>query len=298
MEVSLFLMSKKGLHVLNSLILRNYSNLISIVIIARDQNVSNDYAEEIIQKCIINKIPFIERKEHFEIKTKYAIAISWRWIINLKKETQLIVLHDSLLPKYRGFAPLVNMIINNEKKIGVTAIFASTEYDKGDIIFQSSREIKYPIKISDAIDLLNENYSEIVIKIFNLINKNIEIIGVPQKEELATYSLWRDEEDYLIDWKLSAIQIISFINALSNPYKGAATYMNGKFKVRILDAELVEDVKIENRDVGKLIFLSNDKPTIVCGSGLIKINKMIDDENHENLLPLKNFRIRMSKYKY
>jgi methionyl-tRNA formyltransferase len=298
MEISLFLMSKKGLHVLNSLIINNYSNLISLVVIARDKNVTNDYADELIQICTKNNINFIEKNELLEIKTKYVITISWRWIINVNKETQLIVLHDSLLPKYRGFAPLVNMLINNEKKIGVTAIFASEEYDKGDIILQSSTDINYPIKISDAIEILNENYSKIVLEIFKSIKHQKVIEGKKQNEEFATYSLWRDEEDYLIDWNLNSFEIINFINALSSPYKGASTYLNGKIKARILDAEIVDDVKIENRVPGKIIFILDNKPIIVCGSGLIKINSLIEDSTLTNLLPLKNFRTKMSSKIY
>ena len=49
------------------------------------------------------------------------------------------------MPKYRGFAPLVNSLVNGEKIIGVTALFASEEYDNGDIIMQSSVDITYPI---------------------------------------------------------------------------------------------------------------------------------------------------------
>ena len=46
----------------------------------------------------------------------------------------MIIFHDSLLPKYRGFAPLVNSLINQEKEIGVTAIKASQNYDEGDTV--------------------------------------------------------------------------------------------------------------------------------------------------------------------
>ena len=65
----------------------------------------------------------------------FKFAIGWKWIID--NTSQLIVLHDSLLPKYRGFSPLVNSLINGDTLTGVTALFASSEYDKGEIIEQA-----------------------------------------------------------------------------------------------------------------------------------------------------------------
>lgn len=297
MKATLYLMTKKGVHILNTLIEHKFQDLISEVIIGRDKNVENDFAEEIISICKIAGIKHYERTENFVIQSEYSIAISWRWIISSQK-SKLIVLHDSILPKYRGFAPLVNMLCNGEKEIGVTAIFANEEYDKGEIIAQSKTQINYPIKIADAIEMISKDYSEVVLNIFNSFISQQEIKSYPQDEELASYSLWRDEEDYLIDWGRDARDILYFINAVSSPYKGATSYLNGQNKVRILEAELENDVQIENRDVGKVIFIKENMPVIVCKTGLIKITRLIDDQSQKNLLPLKSFRVRLSSFKY
>lgn len=60
---------------------------------------------------------------------------------------------------------------------------------------------------------------------------------------------------------------------------------------RILDCELFSDVKIENRTPGKLIFMDNKYPVIVCGTGLLKITEMVDNERND-VLPLNKFRLR------
>jgi methionyl-tRNA formyltransferase len=293
MKITLCLMTQKGFEVLNSLIDRNLKSLISEVVVGRDKNIDNDFANEIISVCKKNNIDHIERNDAFQVTSDYSIAISWRWLIPTNK-SKLIVLHDSLLPKYRGFAPLVNMLCNKEKEIGVSAIFASDEYDKGDIIAQSATKINYPIKVSDAINLISKSYVDLVIKILTSLEKGERLIAVPQDENLATYSLWRDEEDYTINWSNDSDDILNFINAVSSPYKGASTYINGLQKIRILEAELENDVQIENRDVGKVIFVKNKFPVIVCGAGLIRLLKVIDDKTQEDLLPLKNFRIRLT----
>jgi len=91
-----------------------------------------------------------------------------------------------------------------------------------------------------------------------------------QNESFASYSIWRDEQDYRIDWNASAEHILSFINSVSFPYKGAFTTLDGK-NLRIFDARVVPDLFIVNRTPGKVWKLENQNPTIVCGDGLIQI---------------------------
>ncbi len=291
MRISLFLMTQKGKEVLDAVIHNGFSFLISKVIIGRDKSLENDFSEDIIFLCKQNNISYFERTDNYIINSDYSVAVSWRWLISENKSI-LIVLHDSLLPKFRGFAPLVNMLINKEPRIGVTAILASNEYDKGNIIAQSSKKINYPIKISEAVNLISECYVELIILIFNKIKNKEKIHSAKQNEALASYSLWRDEDDYQINWGKSSEDILNFINAVSFPYKGAKSTINKEQTVRILDAEIEKDVIIENRDAGKVIFVKDSMPVVVCGTGLLKLTKIIDDKTKKNILPLYKFRIR------
>ncbi len=288
-KVNLYLMTHKGFNVLNFLIYSPYSSCIKSVIFEKDDNILDDASEKIIELCQKENVPYYNRKDKNIPHADYQIAISWRWLI--KDTKNLIVLHDSLLPKYRGFAPLVNMLINGEKKIGVSAIFASDEYDKGPIIKQSYTEIEYPIKIFDAIQIISKNYIEVIDYIFSKICNDEEINGIEQDENQATYSLWRDEKDYWIDWHQSAERIRNFVNAVSFPYNYASSLMN-KTHVKIQEVEIVDDVQIENRmeNIGKVIFVQDGKPIVVCGNGLIKIKEMrnLDGE----VVKIKNFRTR------
>lgn len=293
MQVSFFLMTEKGYRVLASLIDNNYIHLLSKIIIGQDKNIENDYYNEIVELCKKNQLQFYNRLDDYLIDSEYSMAISWRWIINTGK-SKLIVFHDSLLPKYRGFSPLVNMLINGERILGVTAIFASEEYDRGDIIFQTKIEISYPIKIQDAIKMISNEYIYLIEKIIQTINNKNNLPRKPQKEEDASYSLWRNEDDYLIDWSEDAKNILNFINAVSHPYKGAVTYINGKQKIRILDAKLGKDVKVEIRDIGKVIYNLDNKPVIVCGKGLLVVLKVVGEDSKELDLPFKFFRTKLS----
>ena len=291
MKIGLFLMTKKGFLVLKNLSNNNYNDLISFVCIGTDNNISNDYSEEIELFCKTNSIYFFFRDNLTvsSFSSDYNIAISWRWML---KVTNLIVLHDSLLPKYRGFSPLVNMLINGEKTLGVTAIFASNDYDRGDVLFQERKSIQYPLKIVDAIDLVCELYCNISINIFKAIIYK-KLVTYQQNESDATYCLWLDNDDYFIDWKWGAEKIKRKVDACGFPYLGARTYMDNQIIV-IHEVEVISDVNIEQRTVGKNVFLKDNYLAIVCGEGLLKITQAIREETKESIFPLKKYRVKLS----
>ena len=289
-EVSLFAMSRKGYVVLRDLVNNGFSNHIDVVIIAHDKNMVDDYYEEMFFTCKEAGIRVCDRAEQIAVNSLFCIAVSWRWMIHLSNQSRLIIIHDSLLPKYRGFSPLVNMLINREPFIGVSAIFASKEYDKGEIIAQNKVLVHYPIKINDAINAIIPLYSRLVIEIIEKIKKGEPLFSISQNENEASYSLWRDEDDYRINWNSTAKDIQQFVYSVGYPYKGASTIADNTI-FRILDCEIVKDVVIENRIPGKVVFMENGLPVVVCKEGLIKITELRNDGG-ESLLPLKKFRIK------
>jgi methionyl-tRNA formyltransferase len=290
-KIGLYLMTSKGLSTLQAFVSCISSKHIAYVVAAKDNGVVNDYYEDIIDLAQRLELPVYDRTQALPLAT-HLIAVSWRWLIKINSDQTLIVFHDSLLPRYRGFAPLPCALINGDKRIGVTALMASEEYDRGPIIDQEVVEIDYPIKISAAIETLEPCYKTLTIKVATSILQN-ELAAQVQNENEATYSLWRDEEDYLIDWKWDAARIKRFIDALGFPYKGASTKLDGE-TFRVLDCEVVPDVIIENRTAGKVIFTQNGLPVVVCGSGLLKISHLQKEHRSENALPLPRFRSRFT----
>lgn len=289
--VGFYLLGKKGYEVLISFVRQKGADAVCYVVASEDKAIEHDFYEEIKSFCIRNKIAFIDRKDsdvEICLLGIYRFCVGWRWII--ENPNNLIVFHDSPLPRYRGFAPLVNMLINAEPVVGVTALLASEEYDKGDIISKGVLNISYPIKIQEAIDRIIPVYQELVIHVYGLIVSG-RLVTYKQKEDEATYSLWRNEEDYVIDWSSSAEWISRFCDSVSFPYKGAKTYLNG-IAIRVLEAKPVVDVKIEDRarQFGKVIFMSDGQPVVVCGTGLLKIISMKSDDGVEcvNKIPFRS----------
>lgn len=273
---------------------KNYKHLIALVVIGKDSSIDCDYEEDILLFCIKNTIPYVKKCDFKCIHSKYVVAVAWRWIIN-HPQHQLIVFHDSLLPRYRGFAPLVNSLINGETEIGVTALFGSKEYDTGDIITSSTSSITYPITIQQAIQTNISNYLNCASVIFSKISTNLPLDSYSQNEDLASYSLWRDDNDYKIDWFKSAQQIRRFVDAVGVPYKGAYSIANDNV-VRILSVLEMPSIVLESVEPGKVIFIREGHPFIVTGHGLIQITKAYieSDSGCIPLLPLKRFRTRFS----
>ena len=208
---------------------------------------------------------------------------------------KLIIFHDSILPKYRGFSPLVSSLINGEQTIDVTAIFGDEKYDEGEVLAQSVSKITYPIKIQAAINLGNEDVYKCGEQILEKIINKIPITGIKQNNSPVSFSMWRNDKDYFIDWNKSSSEIIRFIDAVGFPYLGACSICNGSL-IRIINAIEMHDVNIENRTPGKVIFVEDGLPVVVCGDGLLKITEAFygDKEADFNFLPMSQFRLRFT----
>lgn len=293
MKIHLCLLGKKGFYFFLGFV--NNPDFFDIEIsveVGRDQSILNDYAEEIFLLAKEKAIFSEERSVGFDYSNyDFVFAVGWRWLINGCPIDQLIVVHDSLLPRYRGFSPLVNALMNKERYVGVTALFGSDEYDKGPIIVQIRTEISYPIRISDAIDQISKLYAQVASTLLGHIKKGT-ILSTPQNEIDATYSCWLDDDDYYINWNESAKNIVHKICLLGFPYSHAKSYLNGEL-VYILDAELIEGISLEKVDLGKVIMVDNGCPLVIANDGLVKLKKILD-VNSLDILPIKKFRSRFS----
>ena len=292
-NVTLFVMGPNGLAVLSEM-LSTAREIIDFVVVGTDSGIQKDYSSSIRQLARKHEIKCFFRDDYPPANpNSYVVAVGWRWLIKHSPD-RLIILHDSLLPKYRGFSPLVNMLINGEPEIGVTALFGTDDYDRGAIITQSSSEICYPITISQAIEANKSNYVKVIAFVIDKFLSGDEINGYPQIEDEATYSIWRDQDDYRIDWRQSAGQIKRFVDAVGHPYPGALTSTSHGEFLRILRVTVEKDVMCEQRHEGKIIFVQNGEPVVICGSGLLRVNeaRLVEVDGEESDFSLKKFRIR------
>ena len=288
-KVDLYLCGVKGLAVTNS-VLHRYSQHINQVIIAADTGTLDDPENQIKDLFEKNGIKVL-KTDPAQIGN-IAIAVGWKKLINLPYK-QVIVMHDSLLPKYRGWNPLLTALIAGDKKIGASALIANSEMDAGSIVAQESKAIKYPMRLEEAMDIVSKIIQKLVIQVLEQIIKKGKVVGKKQNEKLATYSLWRDEKDFYIDWSQSAERVQRHIDASSYPYAGSRTLFEGTV-IKVLNSKtLKSDPKIINRTPGKIWKIVEGKPIVVCGKGLLELTE-ICDENGKSLLPFTKLRQRFN----
>ena len=184
-------------------------------------------------------------------------------VLNLSKKGFLNI-HASLLPKWRGAAPIQRSILSNEKETGVSFMKINEKLDSGPICS------KYKIEISDQdnTEILSEKLSNLSAeKIFENVQKILkdEAIFEDQNEAQATYAKKIKKNEGKINWKEDAYIILAKVNGLY-PKPGCwFNFENNRYK--ILKAVLSG----QNKKPGEIL---DEKLTISCGSKSIKVIKI------------------------
>lgn len=180
-----------------------------------------------------------------------------------------INVHFSLLPKYRGAAPVNWAIVKGEKTTGVTTMQMDIGLDTGDILLQietkigeteNSVELMSRLSIIGA-DLLSETLSRI-----------IELPRIPQNHEFATHAPIMKKEDGLINWNLTAQEISNQIRGFQ-PFPTSFTKLNDK-KLTVWKSQ-VSNYRSQVSNSGKIVEARGDKIVISCGKGtLLQIDEL------------------------
>lgn len=200
-------------------------------------------------------------------------------ILNLPKYGCINV-HGSLLPKYRGAAPMQWAIINGEEKTGITTMFMDVGMDTGDMLLKEEIEIKDEYNLEDIHDKLMVIGAKLLVE---TIDKVVDGTIVREKQpEEGTYAPMITREMTKIDFTKKAREIFNFVRGLS-PFPG--TYMeleNGK-KYKVFDVNYEEDNNIDKTvEPGDILLMSKDSLYIRCLDGYIKINQ-IQPENSKRM---------------
>ncbi|MBD2815081.1 bifunctional UDP-4-amino-4-deoxy-L-arabinose formyltransferase/UDP-glucuronic acid oxidase ArnA [Xenorhabdus sp. Flor] len=174
-------------------------------------------------------------------------------------------LHGSLLPKYRGRAPVNWAILNGETETGVTLHKMVTRADAGDIVAQQAVQIEK----TDTSLGIHGKIREAAVELLNNILPQIKANNYPsiaQDENQATYFGRRTAEDGEIFWPKSAEEINNLVRAVTEPYPGAFTFL-GERKITIWRSRPIN--KAHDKQPGTV--LSTDPLIIACGEGALEI---------------------------
>ncbi|MCF6181866.1 methionyl-tRNA formyltransferase [Lutibacter sp.] len=181
-------------------------------------------------------------------------------------------LHASLLPNYRGAAPINWAIINGESKTGVTTFFIDEKIDTGSIILQEEVSINKKITVGELHDQLMILGSELVVETTKLITED-NIKTIPQIESDIKFAPKIYTETCEINWNKSLNEIYNLIRGL-NPYPTAWCLLlnnESEIKVKIYDVE--KELISHNYTIGKII-ATKKEIKIATSNGFLKINSL------------------------
>lgn len=194
------------------------------------------------------------------------VANNWRtWIppriFGLPRHGTLNV-HDSLLPKYAGFSPLIWALINGESEVGVTAHLMDDELDAGDIVRQEAIAVGPTDTATDLFHRTVGLIAPVTIGALALIASG-QTEFTPQDRSKATFFHKRAAEDIRIDWSWPAEDLERLIRAQSAPYPSAFTFHRGR-RLEVLSA-----VVSQNRyggTPGRVFYREGEGVVIVAGA--------------------------------
>ncbi|MCA0426265.1 MAG: methionyl-tRNA formyltransferase [Bacteroidetes bacterium] len=175
-------------------------------------------------------------------------------------------LHASLLPDYRGAAPINWAIINGEKVTGVSTFFLKHEIDTGDILLRKEFQIGDEMDAGELHDCLMELGAEAILESVEMIEKG-QTKGEPQGDESRKIAPKIFKETCQIDFSKSAIEVYNFIRGMS-PYPAAWFLFHGK-PMKVLKAKLVN---FENQlNAGDIQIESGNRILVKCKDQCIEL---------------------------
>ncbi len=180
-----------------------------------------------------------------------------------------INVHGSLLPKYRGAAPIQWAVINGEKEVGITIIQMDEGMDTGDMLLKSTLVPAADETAGSLFDKLAELGSTTLLRAVEGLKEG-SIIPVEQDHEQATHAPMLKKNDGLINWDMPAEKLESFIRGM-DPWPGAFCFHEGK-RLRIFSPEIVHQDAIEA--VGTVISADKRGMVVACGKNRLRIKEI------------------------
>ena len=182
-----------------------------------------------------------------------------------------INLHPSLLPKYRGRAPVNWAILEGETRLGLTAHFITPGMDSGDVIAQVSYDLGEDEDVGDALSKLYPLYESVTQKVLRSFRSG-RVNRVAQDESSAFSRSARRPDDGLIDWHKPAEQVCNLVRAVAAPYPGAFTYCDGT-RLTIWRATRTPHQFYDGAP-GQVIGLDSEgSPIVMCSDAAIVLKK-------------------------
>ena len=177
-----------------------------------------------------------------------------------------INVHASLLPKYRGAAPIHWSIINGETKTGITTMYMDVGLDTGDMILKEEVSISAKMNTGELHDTLMNIGAKTLLQTIKQIAEG-SVVRNKQNDAEASYAPLLTKELERINWLLPAQEIYNLVRGL-NPWPVAFSIFKGK-KIKIWQTKVIDNVTIG--EIGTVLSLTETGFTVQTGKGILEI---------------------------
>jgi methionyl-tRNA formyltransferase len=182
-----------------------------------------------------------------------------------------IVVHPSLLPKYRGAAPIQRAIMNGETETGVSIIKVAKEVDAGDVLMQRKVTIDADESAGSLSQRLSVLSAQMLLEAVDIIRDRKDVFH-PQQHSEATYAPPIQKSETRINWKDNTKKIHNLIRAL-NPKPGAISYVEGNL-IKVWESKIISFSEGTSIPYGQIIQVNKDGALIKTGDSAILITKI------------------------
>ena len=173
--------------------------------------------------------------------------------------------HGSLLPEYRGAAPMQRAIIDGCAETGITTMFMDVGLDTGDMLLKKTVAIDLHDNFETVHDKLGECGASLLLETLDALKKGTAV-RIPQDDSLATYAAKIEKEDCVLDFSQSAKAVHDRIRGLS-PIPLSFTHTPDGKMLKVIVSEPAEG----NGKPGEVISLDNGRITVACGEGAVAL---------------------------
>lgn len=230
-----------------------------------------EYGTEVLQPEKVREKTYIEAIKAMNVDCIVVVAFGQilpKEILELP-EKGCINVHASLLPRYRGAAPINWAIVDGEEKTGITTMHMSEVLDAGDMILKEEVKIDQDMTAGRLHDVLSEVGAKVLVETLELINLN-NAPRVSQDDSKSCYASMLNSKTGLIDWQKDAEDIYNLVRGL-NPWPVAYTMYKGK-KLKVWKCKGTE--KCQAEIPGKIIKVDKSGIYVSTGNGLLIIEEI------------------------
>ena len=184
-----------------------------------------------------------------------------------------INVHGSLLPEYRGAAPMQRAIIDGKTVTGITTMYMAEGLDTGDMLLKAELPIEENDNFEDIHDKLGTLGASLILDTLDALTDGTAV-RIPQDDSVSTYAAKITKEDCLLDFGKDARSIHNLIRGLS-PIPLSFTHTPDGKLLKVLEARINEEIS-ENTNVGEVISLDGGI-TVACGKGSVTLLRVLPE---------------------